>query len=201
MSNTSGSADSAVASLIVRSGPVITAQSGGVIVAAGSAAVFSVTATGTDLSYQWYYRTSPSGSWKAVSAASGKTADYSLTAQVRHDGYEYSCKVSSPGGFAESVPVSLNVVAVTSQPADVTVTTGSAAAFSVTASGGADLSYQWYYRTTPEGAWTAVSAASGKTADYSLTARTKHNGYQYKCVVSLGDVAAESGVASLTVLS
>ncbi|MBE6990653.1 MAG: hypothetical protein E7426_07925 [Ruminococcaceae bacterium] len=56
-------------------------------------------ASGTSLSYQWYYRTSSTGTWTAVSAASGKTATYSLTTATRHNGYQYRCKVSNAAGY------------------------------------------------------------------------------------------------------
>ena len=46
-----------------------------------------------------------------------------------------------------------------------------------------------------------VSAASGKTARYTLTALARHNGYMYRCIVtdSADGASVTSGVATLTV--
>ncbi|MBR3555847.1 MAG: immunoglobulin domain-containing protein, partial [Oscillospiraceae bacterium] len=136
-------------------------------------------------SYQWYYRTSSSGSWTAVAASSGKTSTYSLTAAARHNGYQYRCKVTNAAGSVYSNTVTLTVngkPVITTQPTSWAVTVGQTAIFKVTATGA--TSYQWYYRTSSTGSWTAVAASSGKTSTYSLTAAARHNGYQYRCKVS-----------------
>ena len=190
-------------SLTVLSGPVITDQSGSVTVNAGQTALFSVAASGDGLAYQWYYRTSPNGSWSAVSAASGKTANYSLTAKARHNGYEYFCRVTDAAGLtADSGIVSLTVLSgpsFTAQPHDVTVNVGETALFSVAVSG-TDLTYQWYYLKPGAADWAPVTAESGKTADYSLTAKARHNGYEYFCrVTDAAGLTADSGIVSLTV--
>ena len=67
-------------------------------VKSGKSVTFSVTATGAT-TYQWYYRTSKTGSWKMVKAASGKTANYKLVkALAKHNGYQYRCKASNDSG-------------------------------------------------------------------------------------------------------
>ena len=109
MTNSSGSVYSSAATLTVGGKPVITRQPASVTVAAGETASFSVTATGA-ASYQWYYRTSSSGSWTEVSAASGKTATYSLTAAARHNGYQYRCKVTNSSGSVYSSAATLTVL-------------------------------------------------------------------------------------------
>ena len=45
------------------------------------------------------------------------------------------------------------------------------------------MTYQWYFRTSSDASWKAVSADSGKTAAYKLTVAKHHNGYQYRCKV------------------
>ncbi len=66
-------------------------------------------ATGGSLTYQWYYRTGSGGEWKAVSAASGKTATYTLTTAARHNGYQYRCLVKNAAGKVYSSIVKLTV--------------------------------------------------------------------------------------------
>ena len=201
VTNKAGSVSSGVASLTVNCKPVITTQPTNKTVDVGSTAQFKVVATGAT-SYQWYYRTSSTGSWTAVSASSGKTSTYSLTAQERHNGYQYRCKVTNGIGSVYTDTVTLTVngkPVITTQPMNKTVTAGSKATFKVVATGA--TSYQWYYRTSSTGSWTAVSAASGKTSTYSLTVAARHNGYQYRCLMKNAAGSVYSNVVTLTVNS
>ena len=171
----------------------------------GGPASFSAEAEGSDgpFTYQWYYQTPDSDEWTPVSAASGKTADYSLTVKARHNGYRYYCSISGSTIIVDTRAATLTVAPVpviTADPADASVNAGGTAAFTVAAFG-EDLSYQWYYRKTPSGDWTAVSAAGGRTDTYTLTAQPRHNGYQYFCQVSNACGSADSAVVTLTVLS
>ena len=182
--------------------PVITAQPAGRTMAYGAKAVFKVTASGMGLKYQWYYRTSPSGAWKTVSAASGKTASLTVASAV-HNGYQYRCRVTYVSGTTK-YPVDSTIATlkvkpkITAQPADQSVILGKTAEFSVEAKG-SGLKYQWYYRKSAEGSWTAITASSGKKAAYSLTTAARHNGYQYKCVVKNSAGSVTSNVVTLKV--
>ncbi len=180
----------------------ITAQPESWTGALGETATFTVGAEGDNLSYQWQYRTTPSGSWKNVTAASGKMASYSLTVKERHDGYEYRCVVTGANGEAISNVVSLTIeytVTITAQPESWAGAIGETATFTVAAEGD-DLSYQWQVRKTANGPWNDVTAASGRQASYSLTVKARHNGYEYRCVVTRGDgVQGITDVVSLTV--
>ena len=108
MKNAAGSVYTNTVTLTVNGKPVITTQPTSKTVTAGATAQFKVAATGAT-SYQWYYRTSSSGSWKAVSAASGKTSTYSLTTEARHNGYQYRCKVMNATSYVYTSIVTLKV--------------------------------------------------------------------------------------------
>ena len=144
-----------------------------------------------------------------MSVASGKTADYSLNAQLRHNGYLYRCIVSDADGYeAISDAVRLTVaeaegLRITGQPSDVTAGVGEKVSFTVTASGVGTLTYQWQYSTNGGSSWVNVSAASGKTACYTLTAQARHNGYMYRCIVtdSADGASITSDAVTLTVTS
>ena len=165
--------------------PVVTAQSGGESVKVGETATFSADG-GRVTSIQWYYRTSQDGEWTAVSSINGKKFVYSLTAEARHDGYQYRCKLTNSVGSVYTKTVTLLVAsekpAVVTQPKDQYKAIDGTAAFTVEASGGG-LSYQWQYRTGSSGTWQSVAAASGRTATYNLKVAARHDGYQYRCVV------------------
>ena len=71
--------------------------------------------------------------------------------------------------------------------------------FSVGVKGGtAPYSYQWQYLKPGATAWANVSAASGKTASYTLRAETRHNVYTYRCTVT--DSAGQSVLSSTAIL-
>jgi hypothetical protein len=90
------------------------------------------------------------------------------------------------GGAQPSAP------AITAQPAHATVTAGSTAMFSVTASGTAPLVYQWYKNNAVIGGATASSYTTPATT-------TNNSGTQFKVTVTNAYGAATSSVATLTV--
>ena len=86
---------------------------------------------------------------------------------------------------------------ISAQPTGQTVTEGSAAEFSVTASDA--QTYQWQQSTDNGSSWTDISGAT--SADYTTeTTTTSMDGYQYRCVVkSASGVSVISQAATLTV--
>ncbi len=162
--------------------PVITTQPKSMTADAGSTASFKVVATDAE-SYQWYYRTSSTGSWTKVSAASGKTANYSLTTAARHNGYQYRCKVTNPAGSVYSNTVTLTVndkPVITTQPTNYVGAIGSTATATVKATG-EGLSYQWYFANP--GA-TSFTKSGSKTATYSATLTATNSGRRLYCVIT-----------------
>ena len=179
----------------------ITTQPKNTTAAVGKTAKFTVKADGKNLKYQWYYRTSASGTWKKSGVTGNATAVLTTnTLKTSHNGYQYRCRVTAGTVSRYTNTVTLTVVtkpAVTTQPKPKTVSAGQTASFKVVAAGGG-LRYQWYYKK-PSGSWTAVTAASGKTATYSLTAQARHNGYQYRCKISNAAGSVTSSAVTLTV--
>ena len=153
-------------------------------VKSGATAKFTVSATGTGKTYQWYYKTSESGSWKAVSGDSAKTATLKVSATTGKNGYYYRCKVSDNGGNSTYTDtVRLYVLGITGQPKTQKVKSGATAKFTVTATG-AGKTYQWYYKTSSSGSWKKVSGDAAKTATLSFKPTTSKNGYYYRCKVT-----------------
>jgi subtilase family serine protease len=94
--------------------------------------------------------------------------------------------VNNWGGSAVSAP------SITTQPVNQTVTVGATATFSVTASGTAPLTYQWYKNST------AISGATG--ASYTTAATTSaDNGATFYVTVTNASGSATSSTATLTV--
>jgi len=72
----------------------ITTQPSSITLAKGKTATFKVVARGTELKYQWQYRTSAKGSWKKASATGNKTATLKVPVTAAKNGYQYRCVIT-----------------------------------------------------------------------------------------------------------
>ena len=192
VTNSIGNVTSGAATLTVNTAASITGQPVSQTGVAGQTATFSVTATGTaPLSYQWR---------KNGANISGATAASYTTAvtTTADNGAQFTVVVSNSVSSVTSNAATLTVTAapvapsITTQPANRTVVAGQTAAFSVTATGSAPLSYQW----RKNGANVSGATASSYTTPATTTA---DNGAQFTVVVSNSVGNITSSTASLTV--
>jgi hypothetical protein len=195
VSNPVGSTPSATATLIVTAAPVapgITAQPVSQTVTAGQTATFSVAASGTaPLSYQWQ---------KNGGAIGGATASsYTTPATTTNDsGAAFQVVVTNTAGSITSnaAILTVNAAAVaptfTSQPANVTVTAGQTATFTVATTGTQPFTYQWQ----KNGAAISGATASSYTTPATTTA---DNGSKFAAVVTNSAGSVTSSAATLTV--
>ena len=145
VTNVFGTAPSASASLTVApaTAPSIVTQPASLVVNEGGSAVFTVVAEGSaPLSYQWYFGVSP--------IAGANAATLSLSNVQPSAAGTYFVKVSNAADTVSSATASLTVNSapvaptITAQPLSTSVTEGGSASFTITASGTAPFSYQWY---------------------------------------------------------
>ncbi len=183
--------------------PEIVGQPADQTVEAGKVVYFGVEATGKDLTYQWQYRTSSTGSWKSTTFTGAKTDTLRVTVKDYHDGYQYRCRVRDLLNVTVySQPATLTVrpeLKITGQPEDCEVYENSKAIFSVEAEG-EGLTYQWQYKTPAGTDWKSTTFSGAKTDTLTVTAKVYHDGYQYRCCVT--DVfggTVYSDAAALTV--
>jgi hypothetical protein len=187
--NTAGTATSTPATLTVTTAPVITSQPVNQTVNAGQTATFNVAAAGTGpLTYQWF---------KGGVAIGGATSSaYTTPAAVVGDsGSIFTVTVTNTAGSVTSAPASLTVntpPVITNQPANQTVNPGQTATFSVTATGSAPLTYQWF----KGGA--AIGGATSSSYTTPVTALTD-SGSVFTVTVTNPAGTATSSPASLTV--
>jgi hypothetical protein len=188
VTNSVGSVTSSAAVLTVNIAPSITIQPNASTVTAGSAASFSVVASGTaTLAYQWR---------KDGSAISGATSStYSISSTSTSDAGSYTVVVTNSAGSATSNAATLMVTVaptITTQPSSSSVISGSAASFSVAASGTATLTYQW----RKDGA--AISGATSSTYSISSTSTSDAGSYTVVVTNSVGSVTSNAATLAVT---
>jgi hypothetical protein len=178
-----GSVDSNAAQLTVCQPPAITQQPQSVTATANVPKQVSVTATGTNLAYQWYegaagVTTNPVGTNSAV---------LDVTTSVTR---QYWVRVSNSCGSVNSVGAWVMVAPViTTQPVSTNVTSGTTATFTVVA-GGTQLAYQWYQAPA-----TPISGATGPS--YTTPALTSNASYFVR--IWSGSPSVDSNTVTATV--
>ena len=180
---------SAAATLTVNSAPAITAQPTNQTTCAGTSVSFSVTATGTGLSYQWRKG--------AVNIGGATSATYTIAAPVIGDAGSYDVVVSgtcAPAVTSAAATLTVNSApAITAQPTNQTTCAGTSVSFSVTATG-TGLTYQWRKG--------AVNIGGATSATYTIAAPVIGDAGSYDVVVSgTCAPAVTSAAATLTVNS
>ncbi|MGA7855293.1 MAG: immunoglobulin domain-containing protein [Candidatus Acidiferrales bacterium] len=194
ISNSVGTTKSNTVSLTVNAAataPTISQQPMNDTVTAGQTATFSVTAAGTaPLTYQWFMNGAAAGT-----NSSTLSIPQTTTAETNAQIY---VKVSNSAGSATSNTVVLTVnpapptkPSITQQPANVTVTVGQTATFTVTATGTAPLTYQWFLNST---------AAGTNSSSYSIpqTTTAQSGAHVYVTVTNTAGTAT-SNTVTLTV--
>jgi endonuclease/exonuclease/phosphatase family metal-dependent hydrolase len=168
--------------------PAITAQPQNRIVSPGSNVTFTVTASGTaPLAYQWLFNN--------TNISGATTNSYTLAnAQFTNAG-NYSVVITNLAGSVTSSNAVLTVTnlppAITAQPQSQTVTAGSSASFTVTATGTAPLSYQWLLGGT--------NISGANTNAYTRSNVQTNDAGNYSVVVTNIAGSVTSSVATLTV--
>jgi hypothetical protein len=164
----SGTISSANATVTVTDAPAIVTQPLSATILTGTSQTLRVEAIGAGLSYQWYK------DGTAISGATQPAYDASATGM-------YDVVVTNAAGTVSSssatvaVSATLSAPTITTQPANVTVNSGTRATLKVAASG-TSIVYQWYRNGTAiagaTGAAYTVPVASGADAGtYTVTVK------------------------------
>ncbi|MFN8242995.1 MAG: M36 family metallopeptidase [Ferruginibacter sp.] len=210
-----GSLNSNAATLTVNTAPAISANpTGTVTVCGGQNASYSVSATGTGLSYQWQLSTDGGTTWNNITNggvySGATTGTLSITgATVAMSNYRYRCIVSgtcTPAATSTAGILTVNTpISITANPAAAVICATGTTSFSASAAG-TSPAYQWQVSTDAGATWNNVSNggvySNATTGTLTLTGvLISMNGYQYRCVVSgaapCGSV--NSAAAALTV--
>lgn len=146
VSNEDGKLTTYAARLTVIIPPSIQKQPGSVEITEGETASFYVTASGTDVQYQWQYSKDKGRTWLSCGTTANKSS-YSTTATEAKNGWYYRCVVTNSGGTATSEKAVLIVgllPVIITQPQSVTALAGEEVTFQIEAVGD-NLEYMWVY--------------------------------------------------------
>ncbi len=185
VTNPAGSATSSAAVVTVNGPPAISTQPMDQTVFATQSFALSVTASGSQLTYQWRHGGSP--------VAGANNASYTVSSAALADAGSYDVVVQNPAGVATSAAATVTVngpPSVTTQPAN--QTTFATQSFSlVVAASGLSLSYQWRQNGAPIG---GATSATFTNSNASLT-----DAGNYDVVVTNPAGSATSAAATVTV--
>lgn len=178
--------------------PVITDAPRSMLIQSGQSANLTVVAGGAPTpTLQWQTRSAnASGAWTDIAAATGNTLTTAALGTPAN-GTQYRVVATNAVGTAESAAaiVSVSDLAAaptfTTQPASLSVGSGSDAAFAVAVHGTESMSYQWRFNGNP--------IAGANSAVLKLPAVTVSNAGGYSIVVSNSAGTATSAAATLTV--
>jgi hypothetical protein len=172
-----GVATSTAATLTVNTPPVITAQPTTQVVCAGNNAVFSTTATGTGLTYQWQLNTGSGFS----NIAGATSASYTVTGvTLGQSGHQYQVIITgtcgSPVTSSTATLTVGNSAAITGQPTSQVVCVGATPVNFTVVATGSSLTYQWQVNTGS--GFVDIPGATSPTYNAG-PATAAQNGYQY----------------------
>jgi len=183
--------------------PVVVTQPGDQSVVAGTAASFSVAATGAaPLAYQW--SSSADGTtFTAIAGATGTSTSTGATA-LSQSGTFYRVAVSNSLGSVTSSAARLTVTpivlapAITVQPADQSVTAPATATFNVTATGSTPV-YEWQLSSDAGVTFAPVSGAANAPSLAVTNTTVAQSGQRYRVRLSNSAGSVTSNAALLTV--
>ncbi len=195
MSNSCDTDQSDIATLTVNDTIQITDQPDPVTACEGEDVSFSATVEGDVTGYQWE-TDAGGGGYSAISGATSTTLNLSDVGNGDEGNYRLVIEGVCFDDTTDEVSLTVqDSITITSQPSSTTVCEGDDATFSVTATGEAPISYQWY--TNAGGSWSSISGAT--SSSYTITDVSLSDDGDYRLEVSNGCGTKQSDVATLTV--
>jgi uncharacterized repeat protein (TIGR01451 family) len=180
----------------------ITLQPRSVSTTLGGTVTLSATVGGSDLLlYQWRFN------GQDIPGATNSALTLTNVQSSQAGAYTLAITDSNQTYISDAATLTVNVVpALTTQPANQTVTAAGNASFTVAASGTPAPTLQWQVSTNGGSTWTDVSNggvySGATTGTLAITGATAGmTGYQYRCVATNAAGAATSNAVTLTVMS
>ncbi len=206
ISNGTGSVDSNTATITVQAANIplsIVSQPLSTTIASGQSAMLSISVSGgtsPTYSYTWYQGASGNTSTPVRNIPVSSSTQDIFTTPPLATTTNYWVLVGNGTSSAGSGTATITVnggnapVSITTQPASVTLKSGQTATFTVTATGGSSLTYNWYRGVSGNTSTLVSSSASNSYTTPALTATTS-----YWVRVSNGSNSANSNTVTATV--
>ena len=207
VSNALGSITSSTATLTVTTTPVTPAISmhpANQSITAGQNASFSVTATGSSLTYQWQESTNGGSTFSDIPAPNNATTITLTAVALASNGRQFRVIVSNTLGSITSSAAMLTVTpvplapSIIIQPADRSVVAPNAATFGVAVGGTLPITLQWQVSTNGGATFANIAGATGATYTTPATV-VGDSGKLYRAVATNATGVATSSPAKLTV--
>jgi Peptidase family M1 domain/Secretion system C-terminal sorting domain len=196
-----GASNTTGATLTVNTAIAITTQPANTSICTGQANTFCVTATGSNILYQWQTSTSCAGPWVNVVAA---TSSCLTVNNVLATAY-YRCVVSS-SSCAGSITTNCAIltvntgVIISTQPTDAENCAGMQANFTVAGTSTQSINYQWQLSTDAGATFNNINGANGANyAVANLISSMNNNRYRCLLISASCTTPAISNAAKLTV--
>jgi hypothetical protein len=195
--------------LTVNTLPAVSSSPTDVTICVGSNNTFSVTATGTAITYQWQLSTDGGATYNPIAGATSST--YTVSAvTIGMNGNRYRCVVS--GTCTPAVTSSAAIltviapVSITTQPVNRAVCVGNNTSFTIVGSSVQTIVYQWQESTDGGVNWNNVTNtgvfSGANTATLSITgAILTMNNYRYRCLLSNATCTVPTVSNNTTVLT
>ncbi|MBQ3940967.1 MAG: BspA family leucine-rich repeat surface protein, partial [Oscillospiraceae bacterium] len=184
---------------------IITVEPKNTAAAEGNDAVFTLTASGSGLTYQWQYYHEGKAVWAASGQPGADTPTLTVAATPARNGQKYRCIVKQPNGKKTVSRTAVLTVygegEITAQPQSVTLDhLGETVAFRVVA-WGRNPAYQWQVNTGT--GWRNSVLDGCRTDTLSVEAKKYRDGYQYRCVITSlnGQTVSEPATLSFVKLA
>ena len=158
----------------------------------GTTATFSVTASGSNVSYQWVRNGVTLANGGNIVGATSSTL--TISSVTIGDSGSYEVIVSTAGGSSVSAGAMLTIPTspqVMTQPQNQTVNVGVSASFNVTVSGTAPLSYQWRFNGTN------ISGATGSGYARANVQRTNAGFYTAVITNTVGTITSSNALLTV----
>ncbi|MBE6823955.1 MAG: hypothetical protein E7513_01275 [Ruminococcaceae bacterium] len=161
----------------------ITKQPVSVAVPNGYAAKVTVSATGTGLKYNWYYKSVGETEYSLTKSFTGNS--YSVEMNNSRDGRKIYCVITDKqGNSVKSNTVTISkggYATITKQPVSVSAPNGYTAKVTVSATGNG-LKYQWYYKNAGDSKYSLTKTFTGNY--YSVKMNNDRNGRKIYCKIT-----------------
>lgn len=155
----------------------------------------------TDLTYQWY--SNDTEDTTSPTTLTGKTAVSCAIATDVSEGILYHYVVVGDGTNSLTSDIVAVYAATTTNPTAVTVTEGSitteSMTYTITCSGAAAITYQWYTSLTNDNTAGTAIAADAEAAEYVIPTDTEAGVWYLYCIATVDDLTITSATAKLTV--